>query len=317
MKTENANQPTLFEKATPAEKWGEDETKHTLDELFNNARKYRFGQSYMDLMAFISRFRFYSPYNAMLLHIQMPGACYVAPAARWARQYGRAVKPEARPLVILQPMGPVMFVFDVSDTEPGPHAQPLPTEIEKPFDIQRGTIGHEYEQTIENAKRDGIRVTLHEEGSQSAGSISCVDNVNKLSLLQFRVGRDVHGDSVNIDVPVRYDLLMNKNLSRTSNYATMVHELAHLYCGHLGTPNRKWWPDRQGLQGKVREFEAESIAFMICNRLNISNPSDAYLAHYLKHNQEIPQISIECVIKTAGLIEQMGQKQLKPRKDKE
>ena len=39
----------------------------------------------------------------------------------------------------------------------------------------------------------------------------------------------------------------NLSASRESRYATIVHELGHLYCGHLGTPNAKWWPDRLGL----------------------------------------------------------------------
>ena len=55
--------------------------------------------------------------NAMLIHIQMKGAKYVATATRWNRDYGRRIKVGARPIVILQPMGPVMFVFDVTDTD--------------------------------------------------------------------------------------------------------------------------------------------------------------------------------------------------------
>jgi hypothetical protein len=95
-------------------------------------------------MKFISRFRFYSPYNSMLLHLQMAGATFVAPTARWLEEYGRAVKPTARPLVILQPMGPVMFVFDVADTEPLPDTKPLPKEVEHPFETTKGNVGSAY-----------------------------------------------------------------------------------------------------------------------------------------------------------------------------
>jgi hypothetical protein len=51
--------------------------------------------------------------------------------------------------------------------------------------------------------------------------------------------------------------LLNSNLSAEARYATLVHELAHLYCGHLGTLNDKWWPDRRGLPHAAREFEAK------------------------------------------------------------
>jgi hypothetical protein len=90
-----------------------------------------------------------------------------------------------------------------------------------------------------------------------------------------------------------------------------------LYCGHLGTPNEKWWPDRTGLPHDIREFEAESVCYLVCNRLGIDNRSDEYLAGYLQKHSDTPPISLDCVMKAAGLVEQMGQLRLKPRKDKE
>jgi hypothetical protein len=52
-------------------------------------------------------------------------------------------------------------------------------------------------------------------------------------------------------------------------------------------------------------------------RLGIKNPSAEYLSWFLGNHNETPAISLECVIKSAGLIEQMGQGRLKPRKEKE
>jgi hypothetical protein len=45
-----------------------------IDELFTLAKKYNASASYLELMRFIGRFRFYSPFNAMLIYTQMPGA---------------------------------------------------------------------------------------------------------------------------------------------------------------------------------------------------------------------------------------------------
>jgi len=101
-----------YKSDSPAAEWAEQSTKHALDELFNATYAYRSSQEFYDLVQFVRRFRFYSPYNAFLIHIQRPGAIYVAPPHRWKRQYGRTVKPNANPIVIMQPMGPVMFVFD-------------------------------------------------------------------------------------------------------------------------------------------------------------------------------------------------------------
>ncbi len=96
----------------------------------------------------------------------------------------------------------------------------------------------------------------------------------------------------------------------------MVHELAHLYCGHLGTPDARWWPDRRGLTDTQREFEAESVTYLVCGRLGIDNPSAEYLAGYMEQHPAVPAISIECVMKAAGLIEQMGLKRQKPRQER-
>lgn len=312
----SAQQQMLFDDITPAQHWEKEAVRRSLDELFNFARQYRASKSYRELIQFIGRFRFYAPYNAMLVHIQMPGARYVAPANRWVRQFGRIVKPNARPLVILQPMGPVMFVFDVADTEPGPNPAPLPPEVERPFEVRKGYVSKEIERTIENAKRDGVRIQLRKEGSQSAGSIRREDTQG-LRFLPFQTGKDKQGNPMHVNIPVRYSLLINENLSRTAQYATMVHELAHLYCGHLGTPNPKWWPDQRGLPKEALEFEAESVTYLICCRLGIDNPSEEYLAGYMKDNQEVPSISFECIMKTVSLIEHMGVERLKPRKEKE
>ena len=298
---------------TPSVVWEQDSAKRALDELFTLTCQYRNSKSYQELLQFVTRFRFYSPFNAMLVHVQMRGAKFVAPPHRWLRDYGRRIKANARPLVILQPMGPVMFVFDVSDTEPTREARQLPPEVENPFEVRKGCIGQELERVIENAKRDGIRIIQSQDGSQAAGSIGPVTKDVK-SWLKFQTGVDKDRKPIFTDLPVRYDLLINGKLSREAQYATIVHELAHLYCGHLGTPNNKWWPDRHGLDYDVREFEAESVAYLVCSRCDIHNPSDQYLSGYVGEQRQVPSISLDCVMKTAGLIETMSRQRMKPRK---
>jgi hypothetical protein len=99
---------------SPAEKFERDVARPVLDDLFRNAQQYRSTDDYSKLVDFVSKFRFYSPFNAMLIHIQMKGATFVAPADRWVSEYRHQIKPGARPLVILRPMGPVMFVTGCS-----------------------------------------------------------------------------------------------------------------------------------------------------------------------------------------------------------
>lgn len=76
---------------------------------------------------------------------------------------------------------------------------------------------------------------------------------------RFQSGIDEQRNSKYVEIPVKYDVIVNGKLSREAQYVTFVHELAHLYCGHLGTPHQQWWPDRRGLSHAHVEFEAESI----------------------------------------------------------
>ena len=251
------------------------ESLKALDELFLIAGQFTTRAAYADLLHFIARFRMYSPFNAMLVHTQMPGARFVATPKRWWERYKRTIHPGARPITILQPKGPVLFVFDVSDTSPLPGAPELPESVTNPFAIHRGTENGELDKTIENGKRDGVRVHQREFGSQHAGQIQPANTRDVFRLPErptFKEKRET--------VLVRFELLLNSRQSREEQYATLVHELGHLYCGHLGSPNQKHWPDRRKLDRQVEECEAESISYLVCTRLGIETPSAEYLADY-------------------------------------
>jgi hypothetical protein len=305
-------QQELFPESSPSALWNQAATKRALDELFTLAGRYRSGPDFHALLAFVARFRFYSPFNAMLIHIQKPGAKYAATASRWWRDYGRQIRAGAQPIAILQPRGPVMFVFDVSDTVPVENAPSLPTEVTDPFEVRGGKVGGVLEHTMEVAKRDGVQVVEEKLGSQAAGWVRVAKRTGSVTYeIPRRSAAEVH------QVPLRYELLVNGSHSREARYATLAHELGHLYCGHIGTPNPQWWPDRRGLSKVETEFEAESICYLLCGRLGIDNPSEEYLAGYLAEGSQVPAISLDCLMKAAGLIEQMGRERLPARKSKE
>jgi hypothetical protein len=286
----------------------QDSARTALDELFTLAHKYNSSDAYLELMRFVGRFRFYSPFNALLIYTQMSGAHFVCTALRWRRDYHREIKIGARPIAILQPMGPILFVFDVSDTAPLPNARPLPIRVEDPFQVRSGKIGGQLALTIENAKRDGVRVSERADGSQRAGSIQWAAAGQHL---EFTITTKPLPKST--QVPLWFELLLNSALSAEARYGTLVHELAHMYCGHLGSPNGRWWPDRQNLSHAVREFEAESVSYLVCVRLGIDTASDEYLAGYVRKCPVTPSISLDRVMKSVWLIEQMGRAGLGPR----
>ena len=289
---------------SPAEKWDLDAAKHSLDELFRVSTQYRTSDSYMRMLDFIKQFPYIAAYNAMLAHIQMPGARYVLTSRKWHHHFGRTIRPEARPIVILRTMGPVDFVFDVSDTE----GEPLPADIDKLYDVSGGDIGIVLPITIMNCKRDGVRVYKKNLGSTAAGAIKRLNpcSIAAKSPQEFRGKK----------IAVVYELELAAQRSPEEQYATLVHELGHLYCGHLGTINPLWWPDRRGLSLETVEFEAESVSYLVCKRKGLDTPAEKYLSNYFGLYGEVPPISLECIMKAAGLIERMGKDSMPPRKTK-
>ena len=85
-----------------------------LDTLFSQVLTYRKTEHFNSFMNRIAGLTTLSPYNAMLVYMQRPGAGEVATAAQW-KALGAEIKEGANPLVILRPFGPVEFVFEEGD----------------------------------------------------------------------------------------------------------------------------------------------------------------------------------------------------------
>ena len=270
-----------------------------LDRLFQEVRRYQNGKELSGIFDFMKKFNYLAPFNAFLLHVQKPGSQYVATAKEWRIRFNRRVKPEARPLVILWPFGPVCFVFELSDTEGD---EPFPEELLNPFKVQGQLPSHVSSYLMQNLARYGVSYHEADYGTSAAG---CIKQSGPASVIS--VGEK--------KVKIFYNLVVNGKHTEEEKFATITHELGHLFCGHLGTPDPKLWNNRMSLPEGTREFEAESVTWLVCERLGINNPSASYLSGYLGKDRQIPEISFETVLKAAGMVESMIQKIQKPRKE--
>jgi hypothetical protein len=289
-----------------------DSVRSSLDELFLLVKGHRDSRSYMALMRFIASFRHYSPFNAMLVHTQMPGARHVLPVKRWIKEHGRWPKHGAQPLVMLQPKGPVMFGFDVSQTE----GKALPEGFEDPFRPSGRLNEGVYPKTIENARRDGVEVQLKALGSTLGGYVRNATSSSHSIGIASTVGTARTLRVGNRDIPVVAEIVLNSNKSDETNYATLTHELAHLYCGHVGTPDPSWWPDRRSLTTQEMEFEAESVCYLVCQRAGLATPAVEYLSGYLEANRSVPHVSLDAVMTATQRVESMGARMLPPRESR-
>lgn len=260
------------------------EKLHALDELFESSASYRSSENYFSLIKFIRKFPSLSPFNAFLTHMQNPGVELVMNAKKW-KSWGRSIKAKARPMVILVPFGPVDFVYDIADTD----GSEIPDLILNPFHKSGWLDPHVYDLTMRNCASDYIHYYEEDIAKNSAGYAT---NLEK----DF------------------FKVVVNKTYNLETKYSTLIHELAHVYAGHLGVLNDNWWKPRPGLGLEIKEIEAESISFLICGRLGLKTSSEAYLSDYIKDHKEMPFISMETILTMSGYIESLGKVGFKPKK---
>lgn len=274
-----------------------DEVARAVRGLIQEAMTYRDGPAVGNLLRVIGRFTKLAPYNALLLDAQAPGCRYVLPAHKWLEEWSRRVKPGERPRIILRTFGPVLPVFDVSQVEPTDADAPaLPKAIRDPFGMPP-VVGaeHAFALSAHTAMSEGIRITQTHDGAGSAGSARSRWGAGTMTVAKTERSKPR-------SVPVTVDIEINRNLDPGAAYATLAHELGHVYCGHVGSPTPELWPDRRTLSTEAAECEAEAVAYIACLRLDPDVRMPPHLHQYLAPGAPVPPIDLEVVTKAAGRV---------------
>ena len=138
-------------------------TEERLDSLFSGVKSYRSSTNFRAMMKFCQRMKVLAPYNSMLAYIQRPGAKYLLNEGKWEKLFGRGIKPDTRPILVLIPFGPLEYLFDVADTYALPDCNFDDEEIEKvieecsaPFDANGNIDNSQYQLLLKNLSPYGI-----------------------------------------------------------------------------------------------------------------------------------------------------------------
>jgi hypothetical protein len=250
-----------------------------LDDLISASKLYSSSEGYKQLLEFVVKLRTFAPFNAMLLHIQKPGLNYAASARDWRERFKRSIKPDARPLLILWPFAPVALVYDVQDTE----GAEIPARA---FGFTAsGTINElKLSQMKDALEHFHISVKEIDGGADKAGSI--------------RLTHEAQGKE-----PRKYSVSLNSNYSPAAKFATLVHELGHLWLGHLGSDTHLKIQARVGLSHDLREIEAESVAYILCKRNGVDVHSEQYLSGFINGDTWLDNLEIHKILQAAGQAE--------------
>ncbi|MCC6426048.1 MAG: hypothetical protein IT435_04435 [Phycisphaerales bacterium] len=264
------------------------EIDSSIDQLLRASSAYRTSAAFQEMVGFMANFRDYAPFNNMLVRIQNPTCSFYASERDWENRFGRQLKEDARPLLILAPMHPVMLVYDLDQTE-GPE---LPAELES-FASFKGEFDLEkLSRLVSNAAaRDHVRIDFKTLSSTNAGFATIAGRRDSLKMR----------------------IAIHDKLDAPSRFGVVCHELAHIYLGHLGGDRDGWWPARGGLSQKAMEVEAEATAYIVARRVGLSGSSPQYVSRHLSDAKVLQNVSVDLVAKVAGRIEEMASRTMHPR----
>ena len=264
------------------------EIASSVDSLLRHSKVYQSSEQFREMVCFMARFKDYAPYNNMLVRLQNPTCSFYATERDWQDRFGRTLKEDARPILILAPMHPVMLVYALDETE----GKDLPEELNS-FASYQGQWNPDWlQRTVRNAAvRDRIRVNFKILSSTNAGFATLARGTGEWKMR----------------------IAIHSQLDGPSQFGTLCHELAHIYLGHLGTDREHWWPSRTDLDSRAVEIEAESTAFLVTTRLGLVGSSAEYVSRYLDGRPLPSSVSLDQVAKVASRIEQMSNVKLRPR----
>jgi hypothetical protein len=191
------------------------------------------------------KFTNYSLHNQVLIMMQDPKATQVAGYKTWIKSFGRQVQKGEHGIGILAPHTyTAANDKGVDESHLGFHATTV-------FDV-RQTAG---EPMVDPTRVDGdngkhLYDSLAEYSTSIGMDVKLVDDLG---------GTDGVCKESSIEI--------NESLSMQNRVGVLVHEIAHKLAGHRGSDKSVG----------MREWEAETIAFVFCEKFGIENKAPQYL----------------------------------------
>lgn len=300
---------TIYEwGAAPVEEFAEPEqfsfdmgapTEDELRDLMGLALTAPTPDAIMSFVNFADRMKGFGPFNVQMIYAQRPGAGRVATRREWASQ-GRTVRPGSIPIIVLRPMGPIGYVFEELDTDPPFERDPASDMFAADGDFSPDRLKDLIANLAKPTKRHlMVKVTSKPAGANLAGWIT---------------GRPLAPDAIPSvergEARSVWHVSINERLTPAEQFVTLLHELGHLFCGHLGAfadnnlaVDEFGWPDRGHIPHAAQEIEAELVAWWLANREGLTTGSPHYLRPYLERaGSAVAEVDLERVTRAVARI---------------
>ena len=188
-------------------------------------------------------------------------------------------------------MSPVLFVYDVADTE----GEPFPERPSKQAEAGKAHVKDILEKTTHNCNLHGIAVHADPSPSPAEAEVMPLTYDTRKRYM-----------SLNLDSRMKYLILLDREETPERKYESLARSLGHVFCGHVGIDTLAWWPERKGVGGDQAMVEAESVSFLACYRQGLTVEPRKIIAEIKGEDGRLPPVGLNAVFHSTHYIEQMG-----------
>lgn len=249
---------------------------------------------YAAYLTAMSKFHHYSFGNTMLIFMQCPNATHVAGYHDWRRNFGRQVKRGERGITILAPC-PYRRREEVEETAPDGSTA---TTIQL---VQR--VGFRTVTVFDVSQTEGK--PLSELVHKLTGDVADYEHMTEAicALSPYPINIEAFpGAAYGCCNFVEQRILVQPDMSQVQTIKTMIHEVSHAKL-HAPIEDGDGETPPQRKRRFVREMEAESVAYVVCQHFGIDTAdySFGYVAGW-SHGKNLSQLkaSLELIRNTAA-----------------
>ena len=247
---------------------------------------------YAAYLTAMSKFHHYSFGNTMLIFMQCPNATNVAGYHDWRKNFGRQVKRGERGITILAPC-PYRRQEEVEETAPDGSSSKSVQWVQR-MSFRTVTV-FDIGQT-EGKPLPEIARKLTGDVAQYESMVATLRSISPYPISMESFPGGAYG-CCNF---VERRILVQPDMSQIQTIKTMIHEVSH---AKLHAPPEKTEKLPQHKQRFVREMEAESVAYVVCQHFGIDTAdySFGYVAGW-SHGKDLSQLkaSLELIRNTAA-----------------
>ena len=264
-----------------------DQLETGITELFNS-------EQYAAYLSTMSKFHRYSFGNILLILLQCPGASQVAGYGDWKKNFGRQVKRGEHGIAILAPC-PYRRQEEVEETAPDGSSSKSVQWVQRMsfrtvtvFDVSQ-TEGKPLSELVHKLTGD---VADYERMTEAI----CALSPYPINIEAFP------GAAYGCCNFVEQRILVQPDMSQVQTIKTMIHEVSHAKL-HAPIEDGDGETPPQRKRRFVREMEAESVAYVVCQHFGIDTAdySFGYVAGW-SHGKNLSQLkaSLELIRNTAA-----------------